>query len=150
MRQLLLLLVYGKFSQTTLFELIRKSRCLRLISQQLMIMMMIDTHTHTFLRLAPCLSLVTVSQCHGGCAEVDSMTEAVAGESFFMGCISCKKREEVPAHASVDWHFRPTGENDFLHVSVGSVCTQGLIQYRTLHAEIHAEQTPPVSRIDVE
>lgn len=59
---------------------------------------------------------VAVPHCQGGCAEVDSMTEAVAGERFILGCISCKRREEVPAHATVDWHFRPTGEEEFLHV----------------------------------
>ncbi|XP_062321264.1 sodium channel subunit beta-1 [Osmerus eperlanus] len=59
---------------------------------------------------------VAVPHCHGGCAEVDSMTEAVAGERFLLGCISCKKREEVPAHTTVDWHFRPKGEEEFIHV----------------------------------
>ncbi|XP_028326985.1 sodium channel subunit beta-1 [Gouania willdenowi] len=57
-----------------------------------------------------------VSQCDGGCAEVDSMTEAVAGEGFLLGCISCKKREEVSAHTTVDWHFRATGEETFRHI----------------------------------
>lgn len=58
-----------------------------------------------------------VSQCYGGCAEVDSLTEAVAGEGFLLGCISCKIREEVPAQATVDWHFKPLGEEEFMHVS---------------------------------
>lgn len=62
------------------------------------------------------LSSLFVDQCHGGCAEVDSLTEAVAGEGFLLGCISCKKREEVPARATVDWHFRPLGEEDFRHI----------------------------------
>ncbi|XP_054478207.1 sodium channel subunit beta-1 [Anoplopoma fimbria] len=57
-----------------------------------------------------------VSQCHGGCAEVDSMTEAVVGEGFLLGCISCKKREEVPARSTVDWHFKPLGEEEFRHI----------------------------------
>ncbi|XP_037642133.1 sodium channel subunit beta-1 isoform X1 [Sebastes umbrosus] len=57
-----------------------------------------------------------VSQCHGGCAEVDSMTEAVAGEGFLLGCISCKRREEVSARATVDWHFKPLGEDEFRHI----------------------------------
>ncbi|XP_039974803.1 sodium channel subunit beta-1 isoform X2 [Xiphias gladius] len=57
-----------------------------------------------------------VSQCHGGCAEVDSLTEAVAGGGFLLGCISCKRREEVPAQASVDWHFKPVGEEEFRHI----------------------------------
>lgn len=52
-----------------------------------------------------------------GCAEVDSMTEAVAGESFLLGCISCKRREEVPGSAIVDWHFKPAGTEEFIHVS---------------------------------
>ncbi|XP_070768576.1 sodium channel regulatory subunit beta-1 [Enoplosus armatus] len=67
------------------------------------------------------LSLVVVfslfvSQCHGGCAEVDSLTEAVAGGGFLLGCISCKMREEVSAQATVDWHFKPLGEEEFRHI----------------------------------
>ncbi|KAM6995408.1 sodium channel regulatory subunit beta-1 isoform 1-T3 [Tautogolabrus adspersus] len=66
--------------------------------------------------LCQCLLLVGlslfVSRCDGGCSEVDSLTEAVAGEGFLLGCISCKKREEVPARATVDWHFRPLGEGE--------------------------------------
>uniref|UniRef100_A0A3Q2WGP5 Sodium channel regulatory subunit beta-3 n=1 Tax=Haplochromis burtoni TaxID=8153 RepID=A0A3Q2WGP5_HAPBU len=57
-----------------------------------------------------------VSQCHAGCSEVDSLTEAVAGEGFLLGCISCKRREEVPARATVDWHFKPLGEEEFRHI----------------------------------
>ncbi|CAK6964257.1 sodium channel subunit beta-1 [Scomber scombrus] len=57
-----------------------------------------------------------VSQCHGGCSEVDSLTEAVAGEGFLLGCISCKRREEVSARATVDWHFKPLGEEEFRHI----------------------------------
>ncbi|XP_068179038.1 sodium channel subunit beta-1 [Antennarius striatus] len=57
-----------------------------------------------------------VSQCSGGCSEVDSMTEAVAGGGFLLGCISCKKREEVSARATVDWHFKPVGEEEFRHI----------------------------------
>ncbi|XP_051261257.1 sodium channel subunit beta-1 [Dicentrarchus labrax] len=59
---------------------------------------------------------LSVSQCLGGCAEVDSMTEAVAGEGFLLGCISCKRREEVSARATVDWHFKPLGEEEFMHI----------------------------------
>ncbi|XP_029306700.1 sodium channel subunit beta-1 isoform X2 [Cottoperca gobio] len=44
------------------------------------------------------------------------MTEAVAGEGFLLGCISCKKREEVSARATVDWHFKPQGEVEFRHI----------------------------------
>uniref|UniRef100_A0A3Q2Q2T6 Sodium channel regulatory subunit beta-3 n=1 Tax=Fundulus heteroclitus TaxID=8078 RepID=A0A3Q2Q2T6_FUNHE len=57
-----------------------------------------------------------VSRCHAGCAEVDSLTEAVAGEGFLLGCISCKRREEVSARATVDWHFKPQQEEDFRHI----------------------------------
>ncbi|KAM3614883.1 uncharacterized protein V6R79_020250 [Siganus canaliculatus] len=57
-----------------------------------------------------------VSECHGGCSEVESLTEAVAGEGFLLGCISCKRREEVAAEATVDWHFRPLGEEEFIHI----------------------------------
>ncbi|XP_004078463.1 sodium channel subunit beta-1 [Oryzias latipes] len=57
-----------------------------------------------------------VSECYGGCAEVDSETEAVAGGGFLLGCISCKTREEVPARATVDWHFKPAGEEKFRHI----------------------------------
>ena len=72
---------------------------------------------------------VAVPHGHGGCAEVDSMTEAVAGERFLLGCISCKRREEVPAQTTVDWHFRPKGEEEFIHVSTESVLqTEGWSQ----------------------
>ncbi|KAM6910494.1 sodium channel regulatory subunit beta-1 [Xenentodon cancila] len=67
-----------------------------------------------FLFFSSCAS--AVSQCHGGCAEVDSLTEAVAGAGFLLGCISCKQREEVPARATVDWHFKPLGEDEFSHI----------------------------------
>lgn len=63
------------------------------------------------------LFLFSVRCCDGGCAEVDSMTEAVAGNDFLLGCISCKKREEVSAAATVDWHFKAAGENESVHVS---------------------------------
>uniref|UniRef100_A0A8C7SA85 Sodium channel regulatory subunit beta-3 n=1 Tax=Oncorhynchus mykiss TaxID=8022 RepID=A0A8C7SA85_ONCMY len=62
------------------------------------------------------LAWLSLPHCHGGCAEVDSMTEAVAGESFLMGCISCKRREEVQAQTTVDWHFRATGEEEYIHI----------------------------------
>uniref|UniRef100_A0A8C1RE39 Sodium channel, voltage-gated, type I, beta b n=1 Tax=Cyprinus carpio TaxID=7962 RepID=A0A8C1RE39_CYPCA len=54
----------------------------------------------------------------GACAEVDSDTEAVAGQLFKLGCISCKMRGEVEATATVDWMFRARGEADFVHVSI--------------------------------
>ncbi|XP_041843915.1 sodium channel subunit beta-1 [Melanotaenia boesemani] len=61
------------------------------------------------------LSLL-VSQGNAGCAEVDSQTEAVAGERFMLGCISCKTREEVSARATVDWFFKPLEEEEFRHI----------------------------------
>ncbi|KAG7276575.1 hypothetical protein CRUP_019625 [Coryphaenoides rupestris] len=57
-----------------------------------------------------------MSGCWGGCAEVDSLTEAVEGKGFLLGCISCKKREEVPAEAVVDWFFRPQGHDNYSHI----------------------------------
>lgn len=57
-----------------------------------------------------------VSLCSGACAEVDSDTEAVAGQPFKLGCISCKMRGEVEASATVDWLFRARGEADFVHI----------------------------------
>uniref|UniRef100_A0A8C1PL27 Sodium channel, voltage-gated, type I, beta b n=1 Tax=Cyprinus carpio TaxID=7962 RepID=A0A8C1PL27_CYPCA len=45
-------------------------------------------------------------------------TEAVAGQLFKLGCISCKMRGEVEATATVDWMFRARGEADFVHVSI--------------------------------
>lgn len=57
-----------------------------------------------------------VCESHGGCAEVDSLTEAVVGEGFLLGCISCKNREEVSAQATVDWHFKPPEEEEFRHI----------------------------------
>ncbi|XP_026088149.1 sodium channel, voltage-gated, type I, beta b isoform X1 [Carassius auratus] len=59
---------------------------------------------------------LSVSLCSGACAEVDSDTEAVAGRSFKLGCISCKMRGEVKASATVDWMFRARGEADFVHI----------------------------------
>ncbi|KAM6967764.1 sodium channel regulatory subunit beta-1 [Aplochiton taeniatus] len=67
-------------------------------------------------KLSLLVLLICVPQCQGGCAEVDSMTEAVAGESFLMGCISCKTREEVRARATVDWYFKSAGEEEFTHI----------------------------------
>uniref|UniRef100_A0A3Q4BHX3 Sodium channel regulatory subunit beta-3 n=1 Tax=Mola mola TaxID=94237 RepID=A0A3Q4BHX3_MOLML len=62
------------------------------------------------------MAFYIASPCHGGCAEVDSRTQAVAGERFLLGCISCKRREEVSARATVDWHFKPLGEEEFRHI----------------------------------
>ncbi|KAK5854642.1 hypothetical protein PBY51_004821 [Eleginops maclovinus] len=60
--------------------------------------------------------MMDLYQCRGACAEVDSDTEAVAGMGFKLGCISCKKRTEVEASATVDWYFRSKGEADFVHI----------------------------------
>ncbi|XP_030645088.1 sodium channel, voltage-gated, type I, beta b [Chanos chanos] len=57
-----------------------------------------------------------VWRADGACAEVDSDTEAVAGEGFKVGCISCKMRGEVEATATVDWYFMAKGEADFVHI----------------------------------
>ncbi|XP_072317178.1 sodium channel, voltage-gated, type I, beta a isoform X2 [Eucyclogobius newberryi] len=67
-------------------------------------------------RLIPCLVLVLALQatlCHGACVEVDSDSEAVAGEGFKLGCISCKRRGEVRAVATVDWYFMASDESEF-------------------------------------
>ncbi|TRY96048.1 hypothetical protein DNTS_021165 [Danionella cerebrum] len=63
-----------------------------------------------------CIVFLQVPLCHTGCAEVDSMTEAVVGESFELGCISCKRREEVPGSAVVNWHFKAPGSEEFVHI----------------------------------
>lgn len=63
------------------------------------------------------LSVLTVYQCHGACAEVDSDTEAVAEAGFKLGCISCKRRSEVEAYASIEWYFRARGDVEFVQVS---------------------------------
>ncbi|XP_076135615.1 sodium channel, voltage-gated, type I, beta a [Alosa pseudoharengus] len=64
------------------------------------------------------LALCTLHAClsHAACVEVDSDTEAVAGEGFKMGCISCKLRGEVEATATVDWYFMAEGEREFSHI----------------------------------
>ncbi|MEQ2252581.1 hypothetical protein ILYODFUR_023184 [Ilyodon furcidens] len=56
---------------------------------------------------------VTATLCHGACVEVDSDTEAVASEGFKLGCISCKKRGEVPSVAVVNWFFKGSDEVDY-------------------------------------
>ncbi|XP_060756999.1 sodium channel subunit beta-1 [Neoarius graeffei] len=65
---------------------------------------------------ALCFIFMFVRWCEGSCAEVDSMTEAVAGQGFLLGCISCKRREEISGTAMVDWHFKPTGGDEFFHI----------------------------------
>ncbi|CAL1611948.1 unnamed protein product [Knipowitschia caucasica] len=53
------------------------------------------------------------SLCRGACVEVDSESEAVVTEGFKLGCISCKRRGEVPAVASVEWFFMGSDESDY-------------------------------------
>ncbi|KAI1901937.1 hypothetical protein AGOR_G00039560 [Albula goreensis] len=62
------------------------------------------------------LCALQASLCNAACAEVDSDTEAVAGQGFKLGCISCKMRGEVEGTATVDWFFQPKGEADFVHI----------------------------------
>ncbi|XP_063041560.1 sodium channel, voltage-gated, type I, beta b [Engraulis encrasicolus] len=57
-----------------------------------------------------------VSLVNGACAEVESDTDAVAGQGFKLGCISCKMRMEVEASATVDWFFRSKGEPEFVPI----------------------------------
>ncbi|KAG1936655.1 sodium channel, voltage-gated, type I, beta a isoform X2 [Pimephales promelas] len=68
------------------------------------------------LRVPVLLCLSHVWLCHGACVEVDSDTEAVAGQGFKLSCISCKMRGEVPASATVDWWFMAKGESEFTHI----------------------------------
>lgn len=58
--------------------------------------------------------VLQVPLCHGACVEVDSDTEAVVHDpkGFKLGCISCKKRGEVPAIATVDWFFTAVDEKE--------------------------------------
>ncbi|GAA6080473.1 sodium channel subunit beta-1 isoform X1 [Tachysurus ichikawai] len=65
---------------------------------------------------ALCFIMMFARWCDGSCAEVDSMTEAVVGQGFLLGCISCKRRAEVVGAATVDWHFKPTGGDEFFHI----------------------------------
>uniref|UniRef100_A0A3Q2YY97 Sodium channel regulatory subunit beta-1 n=1 Tax=Hippocampus comes TaxID=109280 RepID=A0A3Q2YY97_HIPCM len=58
----------------------------------------------------------TVHQCNGACAEPDSDTEAGVGQGFKLGCISCKRRSEVKASATVEWYFKAKGEVDFVQI----------------------------------
>ncbi|KAL2080021.1 hypothetical protein ACEWY4_023814 [Coilia grayii] len=57
-----------------------------------------------------------VSLVRGACAEVESDTDAVAGQGFKLGCLSCKMRLEVEATATVDWFFRSKGEPEFVPI----------------------------------
>uniref|UniRef100_A0A3B1K0P4 Sodium channel regulatory subunit beta-1 n=1 Tax=Astyanax mexicanus TaxID=7994 RepID=A0A3B1K0P4_ASTMX len=62
------------------------------------------------------LCALCVSLGDAACAEVDSDTEAVAGQDFKLGCISCKMRGEVEASATADWFFKARGETEFAHI----------------------------------
>ncbi|XP_028598452.2 sodium channel regulatory subunit beta-1 [Podarcis muralis] len=62
------------------------------------------------------LSLALVTLCQGGCVEVDSYTEAVAGNSFQILCISCKKRSETEAEAFTEWFFKQKGEEEYVKI----------------------------------
>ncbi|XP_026861194.2 sodium channel subunit beta-1 [Electrophorus electricus] len=75
-------------------------------------------------KFRPFLSLVmffvyvgwTAPLCCAICVEVDSLTEAAAGDSFMLGCISCKRRQEVPGITTVDWHFKSSKADEFSHI----------------------------------
>ncbi|XP_042601948.1 sodium channel subunit beta-1-like [Cyprinus carpio] len=82
----------------------------------MMMMMMMKMMMMRRLLLLCVFCALSVSLCSGACAEVDSDTEAVAGQLFKLGCISCKMRGEVEASATVDWMFRARGEADFVHI----------------------------------
>ncbi|XP_034057033.1 sodium channel, voltage-gated, type I, beta a [Gymnodraco acuticeps] len=70
--------------------------------------------SHLLLTLA--LLALQACLCRGACVEVDSNTEAVEKKGFKLGCISCKKRGEVPASAFVDWYFQESVDHNFTHV----------------------------------
>ncbi|XP_029298910.1 sodium channel subunit beta-1-like [Cottoperca gobio] len=61
-------------------------------------------------------NMFALYHCRGACAEVASDTEAVAGLGFKLGCISCKRRTEVDATATVEWHFKGDRDQDFVHI----------------------------------
>ncbi|KAG2471424.1 SCN1B protein, partial [Polypterus senegalus] len=73
----------------------------------------------------PCFFVMKAQGCRAGCVEVDSDTEAVAGNGFKLGCISCKKRSEVEATAVITWLFQSADDEDFREIysyeSVGVV-----------------------------
>lgn len=61
------------------------------------------------------------SLCHGACVEVESDTEAEVTKGFKLGCISCKRRGEVNAQATVDWYFMASDETEFSPVSSNKI-----------------------------
>ncbi|XP_061675131.1 sodium channel, voltage-gated, type I, beta a [Syngnathoides biaculeatus] len=62
------------------------------------------------------LIVLQAGACGGACVEVDSDTEAVANRGFKLGCISCKRRGEVKATASVTWLFKARDDVHFSHL----------------------------------
>uniref|UniRef100_A0A3Q3RAC4 Sodium channel regulatory subunit beta-3 n=2 Tax=Monopterus albus TaxID=43700 RepID=A0A3Q3RAC4_MONAL len=70
------------------------------------------------------------SLCHGACVEVDSDTEAMASKGFRLGCISCKRRGEVHATASVNWYFKASDETDFSLIYIYEDIAEEVIDLR--------------------
>ncbi|XP_077193085.1 sodium channel regulatory subunit beta-1 [Paroedura picta] len=64
--------------------------------------------------LLACLALVTL--CQGGCVEVESLTEAVLGNTFKITCISCKKRSETEAVTFTEWFFKEKGTDEMVKI----------------------------------
>lgn len=60
------------------------------------------------------------------------MTEAAVGQTFILGCISCKQREEIEATTTVDWHFRPLGEEEYGHVSMNRLLSEPMSTSRCI------------------
>ncbi|XP_039626614.1 sodium channel subunit beta-1-like [Polypterus senegalus] len=81
--------------------------------------------SHRILGFVVFCVLLCAQGCRAGCVEVDSDTEAVAGNGFKLGCISCKKRSEVEATAVITWLFQSADDEDFREIysyeSVGVV-----------------------------
>ncbi|XP_049607642.1 sodium channel subunit beta-1 [Syngnathus scovelli] len=69
---------------------------------------------HILLLFLSCTSFVY--RCDGACAEPESDTQAVVGRGFKLGCLSCKRRSEVKATATVEWYFKAKGEVDFVQI----------------------------------
>ncbi|XP_006012690.1 sodium channel subunit beta-1 [Latimeria chalumnae] len=82
------------------------------------------------LLLPALLCLFWASSCQCACVEVDSLTEAVNGESFKMLCISCKARGETKAITVADWTFKAIGGSEFVPI----------FSYRDKTADILSEQ----------
>ncbi|CAN9514493.1 unnamed protein product [Ophioblennius macclurei] len=76
------------------------------------------------------LLLLQAAACGGACVEVDSDTEAVAGEGFKLGCISCKRRGEVEATASVSWFFKAADDDQFAELYTYEDCRGDILDPR--------------------